>query len=142
TGAFIAILTGWMLADDAQTYRTGVGEQRRVELADGSVVHLNSKSRVRVIYSDRARDFRLLEGEALFKVGHDAARPFRVRAGDNLIRALGTQFNVLRRPSGTTVQVIEGAVQVSTHADEKSPAAAQLARGDEARIDDAGHLKL
>ena len=67
------------------------------------MVHLNTRSRVEVNFTGAARDIRLLEGEALFTVARDPARPFTVYAGTNIIQAVGTQFNVLRRPSGTTV---------------------------------------
>lgn len=95
-------------------YATVVGEQRAFELADGSVIRLNPLSRVRVNYSDDARDIRLLEGEANFKVARDAARPFRVSSGRAVIQAIGTQFHVYRRSSGTVVSVIEGVVEISS----------------------------
>src|SRR5690606_34920469 len=125
-----------VLLSGGQTYATAVGEQRRIELTDGSVVHLNTRSRLEVAFTDGARDIRLLEGEATFTVEGDPARPFSVHAGTNIIRAIGTQFNVLRRPSGTTVQVIEGEVRVSTDTLQEP-----LSIGEEARIDDSGHLK-
>jgi len=92
---------------------TSVGEQRSVELADGSIVHLNTGTRVAVRLSENARDIRLLEGEALFKVHHDASRPFRVHTERAVIQAIGTQFNVYRGADGTTVSVVEGRVQIS-----------------------------
>ena len=57
---------------------------------------------------------------ALFVVEHDTARPFIVSAGTAKIRAVGTQFNVYRRSTGTDVAVVEGVVQVT--ADGTSPA--------------------
>jgi transmembrane sensor len=93
-------------------YQTAIGEQRTVELADGSVMQLNTRSEARVQLSKTARDIRLVDGEAMFKVAQDRNRPFRVRVGDNVIQAVGTQFNVNRRPSGTTLSVLEGAVKI------------------------------
>lgn len=101
---------------DTRTYVTTIGEQRTIKLPDDSVVYLNARSRLRVGYSDRVREVILLEGEALFCVDRDAHRPFRVRAGDAVVQAIGTQFNVYRRPESTTVSVIEGVVQISNHA--------------------------
>ena len=94
-------------------YVTAIGEQRTFELEDGSVLQLNTQSRVEVRYSESSRDVLLLDGEALFKVAHDTARPFRVRTDDAVIRAVGTQFNVNRRAEGTIVAVIEGKVEVT-----------------------------
>jgi transmembrane sensor len=115
--AALALIAGgvwWAALKGGPGYATGVGEQRTVRLADGSFVHLNARSRIEVDFSAEAREIRLARGEAIFKVEHDAVRPFRVRAGDAVIQALGTQFNVYRRPEGTTVSVLEGKVRVTT----------------------------
>src|SRR5262249_48912221 len=59
----------------ARQYSTAVGEQRAFDLPDGSIVHLNTQSRLRVHFSAGGRDIRLLSGEALFRVAPDASRP-------------------------------------------------------------------
>ncbi len=97
----------------AQIYSTDKGEQRTVKLADGSIVYLNTYSKLRVQYSVAAREVRLLRGEALFAVEKDPARPFRVDAGKAVVQAIGTQFNVNRQADGIKVSVIEGAVRVT-----------------------------
>ncbi len=111
-----AVCASWFVVRNmgAHSYVTGVGEQRSFQLNDGSVLHLNAGTRVKVDYSKQLRELTLVEGEALFVVGRDPARPFRVSAGAATIQALGTQFNVYRRGSGATVSVLEGAVQVSS----------------------------
>jgi transmembrane sensor len=96
-----------------QRYATTVGEQRSVTLADGSIVYLNSDSRISVRYQRGGRDVRLTAGEALFKVAHDKARPFRVYIDAAVVQAVGTQFDVYRKPTETRVAVIDGVVQVS-----------------------------
>jgi transmembrane sensor len=123
----------WSSSD---TYETQVGEQRVFELADGSVIYLNARSHVEVRFSDKGRDIQLTDGEALFKVANDPTRPFRVHSDDAVIQALGTQFNVYRRSSGTTVAVIEGIVRVNRAAE----APTTLAAGEEARIPHAGQF--
>ncbi len=115
-----------------QEYATTVGEQRSWRLQDGSVVYLNTRSRLQVRYSAQARDLRLLDGEALFVVAADPARPFRVDAGSATIQAVGTQFNIHRDGDSSTVAVIEGRVKVSI--DAGSETATPLARGEQARI--------
>jgi transmembrane sensor len=115
--AAIAIGTiAWHFSDPAQTYSTHLGEQRAIRLEDGSVLHLNTRSKVRVRFSENERAVSLIEGQALFTVENDPARPFRVSAGDTVIEAVGTQFDVYRRASGTVVSVIEGVVKIEPSA--------------------------
>jgi transmembrane sensor len=96
-----------------QSYSTSVGELRTVTLSDGSKVALNARSRIKVKFSDSRRDVELLEGQALFSVAKDAARPFVVRSGNTDVKAVGTQFDVNRKPGGTVVTVFEGRVAVT-----------------------------
>lgn len=123
-------LTGW------QTFATATGEQRALELADGSVVHLNTRSQIRVRMSETGRDIELVSGEALFKVHRDPARPFRVYAQNTAIQAVGTEFNVYQRPEGTTVAVLEGKVRIA------APSPVPLVAGEEARIAPGGQVTL
>jgi transmembrane sensor len=129
------MLASW-LAPWPDTYATGVGEQRAFQLDDGSVIFLNTQSRVRVDYSATARDIRLVEGEALFTVERDAVRPFRVRSGTATVQALGTQFNVYRSAGLTKVFVVEGAVQVSSELVRASSAgdSVKLSAGEQADV--------
>lgn len=101
------LLGGW------ERYSTDIGEQRAVELRDGSLLQLNTRSRALVRFNGSTRDVRLIAGEALFKVAHDAARPFRVHTGNAVVRAVGTQFNINRHTHDTTVTVLEGKVEIS-----------------------------
>jgi transmembrane sensor len=97
-----------------EEFRTKTGEQRALQLEDGSVVHLNAHSRIVLNFSENARDVRLIEGEALFDVHHDARRPFRVLTRDAIIRDIGSRFNVYSRSDGIKVAVIEGSVELTT----------------------------
>jgi transmembrane sensor len=110
-----------------QRVNTSVGEQRSVILADGSLVTLNTSSSIEVHMAKRHRLVKLLAGEALFQVAHDASRPFDVTTGDTIVRAVGTQFDVDRRAASTTVTVVEGRVAVLTAANgNQTPAEARL----------------
>ena len=93
-------------------YGTTLGEQRSLALADGSTVQLDSLSRVRVRYSEHERAVDLLQGQALFHVAKDAARPFVVHSGETRVRAVGTQFDVYRKVDGTVITVVEGRVAI------------------------------
>ncbi len=80
--ASITSLFLWIDRDTARSYSTGIGEQRTIQLMDGSTVELNARSRVEVRLTDRRRDVALIEGQALFRVAKDKNRPFVVRAGE------------------------------------------------------------
>jgi transmembrane sensor len=99
------------------TYSTHVGEQRSIALEDGSVVELNSQSRLRTHFSEHLRAVELLEGEAIFRVSKDPQRPFRVRTGASDIVAVGTAFNVNATEARTIVTVLEGRVRVNSRAE-------------------------
>ena len=93
-------------------YATDIGERRSITLADGSTVDLNARSKLRVEFSGAERRVELLDGQALFEVARDQQRPFIVHSGDATVRAVGTQFDVYRKESGTTITVLEGRVAV------------------------------
>jgi ferric-dicitrate binding protein FerR (iron transport regulator) len=93
-------------------YTTALGEQRSLALADGSTVQLNSLSQVRIRYTEHQRTVYLVEGQALFQVAKDTARPFVVYSDQTRVRAVGTQFDVYRKSDGTIVTVVEGRVAV------------------------------
>jgi transmembrane sensor len=109
---FAFVSAGAWLYAERNIYRTGTGEQRSVTLSDGSIIELNARSKLRVVFHDRQRDVQLLEGQALFRVAKDRNRPFVVHAGATSVRAVGTQFDIYRRSTATTVTVLEGSVAV------------------------------
>jgi transmembrane sensor len=113
-----ALALGWLalifLPQQAQTYTTAVGDQKAIKLSDGSVVHLNTATKVEVRYSRNHRIIELLSGEALFTVEKDPTRPFIVSTDSAQVVAVGTQFNVYRdRHADTRVTVLNGVVEVS-----------------------------
>ena len=125
--AVVASLTWHSLWSDV--YFTRPGDQKTVKLDDGSVVYMNTHSRIRVRYSEQGRTVQLLEGEALFSVEHDATRPFVVVTDSARIRAVGTRFNVYRSSDTTTrVAVVEGLVQVTSPAASNVSATTESAR--------------
>ncbi len=95
-------------------YRTQIGETRAVLLPDGSEVVLNTNTRLEHSFTGSERTLRLLSGEAIFDVTHDADRPFVVYASDGVIRAVGTRFAVRLRAENVMVAVEEGKVAVHT----------------------------
>lgn len=94
-------------------YRTHIGEQISVSLADGSVVHLNTDTAINVSFNDNERRIELLGGEAEFDVAHDSGRPFRVTAGHATAEALGTRFIVRYDGAGGNVTLLQGQIRAS-----------------------------
>ncbi len=104
-------------ATPRNTFSTAVGENRLVTLSDGSTISLGGDTRVAVVISEKERVVELSKGEALFTVAKDATRPFKVRAGDATIVAVGTAFDVQRNSDRAIVSVTEGRVLVEPAAD-------------------------
>ena len=97
-------------------YATAVGDQQSVTLADGSVIELNTDTRLRIDYSSGLREVVLLRGEAHFTVAKIDQMPFQVRAGFGQVLAVGTAFSVYLRHGTVDVTVTEGRVSVSANA--------------------------
>jgi transmembrane sensor len=116
------------------SYSTGIGEQRTVQLLDGSTVELNARSAIQVHLTERQRDVTLLEGQALFRVAKDKQRPFVVRAGDAQVRAVGTEFDVYKKQAATVVTVVEGRVETYDERDGPGTAAIVLSAGEQLTV--------
>jgi len=123
-------------------YTTGTGEQRSITLADGSTVFLNAGSALSVDMSANERRLTLYEGQALFTVAKDAARPFIVEALDGQTRALGTVFDIDIKPQQVAVTVIEGTVGVSSRIQPANRTSNMVVAGANTRIryEDTGNI--
>ena len=126
-------------------YETAVGHQLSVSLEDSSTVDLNTDTLITVDFTDDERAIRLVRGEAHFTVAKDAQRPFVVSAGDGIVKAVGTQFNVyLTASREIEVTVTEGIVEVAK-ADESigssaAPASPELPL-QAARVSEGQHVR-
>jgi len=134
---------GWLgaregLWDGATVYRTATGEQRVMQLPDGTVLTLNTDSAVALRYDARQRRIDLRSGEILVATAPDAAgRPFGVKTPNGLLTPLGTRFVVRQmddRRGATQVAVFEGAVQVAPAA--RAQATRVVRAGEQAEFDD------
>lgn len=102
-----------------QEILTTADQWRQVALADGSRVDLAPDSDIRPAYSSNMRMVYLERGEALFEVQKNRQRPFLVVAGNTVVRAVGTAFDVNRRQHDQiAVTVVEGVIQLRA---ERSP---------------------
>ena len=93
------------------------GSKTQLKLADGTVVWLNSGSRL--LYSDAfGKENRNLEltGEAYLHVAHNKQVPLILKVGGLDIKVLGTKFNVNAYPETDNVRVslLEGSVSMTT----------------------------
>ncbi|MBB5862983.1 FecR domain-containing protein [Xanthomonas sp. 3058] len=131
----VAVLTGWAWPR-TQTYATAHGEQRRVQLADRSVVHLNALSSVRATMTPWSRRLQLLQGQASFEVAPDRRR-LQVYAGHLRVEDIGTTFDIALYRQQARIEVTEGRVHVWRDDRKQQPMLANLGAGQSARIDAA-----
>jgi transmembrane sensor len=99
---------------------TAIGEQRSLQLPDGSAVTMNTKTAIATEFVGSTRRVRLLAGEAFFAVGPDPHKPFVVESRNVVARALGTAFLVKEQGDGLRIAVTEGTVDVRLRGDETS----------------------
>ena len=103
-------LTQDLLAD----YSTATGQTRRITLADGGRIWLNSATALDVIYSDK-RHIDLRQGEVLIETAKDdLQRPFIVTTRHGALTALGTRFSVYQQGEATLLAVFDGSVRITT----------------------------
>jgi transmembrane sensor len=92
-------------------YRTVVGEQRRVTLAGGASMQLNTRTSVALRNADDAgQGIELIDGEALIDTG--SSGPFTVIAGNGRVSATGARFNVRYDRTTSCVTCLDGAIDI------------------------------
>ena len=75
-------------------YETSIGSLSKVHLTDGSLITLNTNSRIEVLFTGSERRILLNRGELHIDVSHDPVRPLNVIVGDHVLQAVGTAFTV------------------------------------------------
>ena len=103
--------------------QTTYGEQKEINISDGSTVWLNASSTLSYV-KKHPRTLNL-EGEAFFEVAKDKAHPFTVTTPDDItVMALGTSFNVKSYSNSavTETKLLTGKVAISSekHFDSKT----------------------
>lgn len=93
------------------------GKIFNVELSDGTLVHLNSGTKMRypVKFLKGQKREVFIEGEAYFKVSKDKNHPFIVNADEVAVEVLGTEFNIssYQEDSEIGTVLVEGSVSLS-----------------------------
>ncbi len=100
-----------------QSFATQRGEQLDIQLPDGSRLRLDTATRIAVTLYRQRREVTLAEGQVVFQVQGDAAKPFDVLAGPMQVTVVGTRFSVrhtagILGDDGVRVAVEEGRVRV------------------------------
>ena len=95
------------------------GGEYSLTLADGTVMRLNSDTRVRFPNTFAGEERRVfLVGEAYFEVARDTSRPFLVEFSEGVVQVLGTHFNVkAHREQSAFATLVSGKVKVSSGKD-------------------------
>lgn len=94
-----------------QHFETKRGEQRMVQLADGSRIQMDGATSLDVTIDSGSRAVALRQGEAYFDIAHEQQRPFTVRAGASSTRVLGTAFSIDLSQRAVKLAVYRGKVR-------------------------------
>ena len=97
---------------EQQTIANDIAERSSTELADGSVVDVDSNSALESNFDSDYRNIYLKSGQAFFDVHHDKGRPFIVHTPYGTVQAVGTAFNIDLHNGNLHVIVSEGTVAV------------------------------
>jgi ferric-dicitrate binding protein FerR (iron transport regulator) len=107
---------------------------REFTLPDGSVISLNQGATLEYPETFKNKRIVRLEGEAYFKVAHDAGKPFIVKGNESNVEVLGTQFNVKTRNQEGNMEVVLTEGKVSLYTDSSPSKKMILKPGDQAEI--------
>lgn len=126
-------------------YRSPIGQRRKVQLADGSQLQLNTGSAVDVHFNGQQRLIRLLEGEILLTAKPGNA-PLHIVTAQGLLSAQAARLNVRQFNDHTQLAVFDGHVDIKPNTYDGLPLTVENARQinftrkgwDTARPTDAG----
>lgn len=98
------------------TLETPKGGQYQIKLADGTLVWLNSDSKLAYPATFKSAGTRTvkLTGEAYFEVAHNPSQPFIVQTTGQTVEVLGTHFNMMayENDDHQETTLLKGAVKV------------------------------
>jgi transmembrane sensor len=101
---------GWREAH-AGVYETGIGEQRRLLLDDGSRVMLDTDTRIRFRARDDVRTLSLATGRIDLEIATDP-RPFLIDAGERRATARAARLDLRRDGDRVMLTAIQGSARV------------------------------
>lgn len=107
-----------------QEIKAAYGTQAKVELADGTIVYLNSGSKLRfpVTFDNQKQRKVNLDGEGYFSVTKMEQHPFIVETSQMNIKVLGTIFNVDAYSDNSMINValVKGSVELQQNIGEST----------------------
>ncbi|CFQ38327.1 FecR family protein [Yersinia bercovieri] len=118
-----------LLTNDIQLQTAN--NSREIVLSDGTRVHVNRHSQIRVHYAKENRQLWLDQGEIYLQVAANKTRPFLVYAGESQVRVVGTAFEVRFEAGEVAVAVKQGIVAMTGR---PNMAAVMLHAGDRAQL--------
>ncbi|MHA6193508.1 FecR domain-containing protein [Pseudomonas wadenswilerensis] len=110
---------------------TAVGEQRRITLADGSELQLDTDTAVDIRYSAGERTLVLRRGEVFIRTAADP-RPFLLQTARGAFQPLGTRFAVRQQDDHDLLRVLEGAVMATPR--DAAQTGLRIAAGEQAAL--------
>jgi ferric-dicitrate binding protein FerR (iron transport regulator) len=122
------------------TITTPRGGKYQIELADGTMVWMNSSSSLRFPVAFAGKERRVeITGEAYFEVSRNKAMPFVVKVNSAEIQVLGTHFNVMAYNDEEELRttLLEGSVNFVNGSDRQA-----LRPGQQSRLDRNGKVKV
>jgi transmembrane sensor len=97
-------------------YRTATGEQRRVVLAEGASMELNTQTSMALRSAAGENDrIELISGEVAVTTGQNLTNPLVVLVGSGRISSQNATFNVRHDGQAPCVTCLDGAVRVERH---------------------------
>lgn len=120
---------GWSAQQQAPhwlaDHRTSKGQQKHLNLSDGSNLILNTATAVDIRYDNQQRLIYLHKGELYLETGADS-RPLYVQNKHAKLQALGTRFTVKQGEHKTKLTVLESVVEIVTqHSQQRQRVQAQ-----------------
>ncbi|MGE8189633.1 FecR domain-containing protein [Pseudomonas sp. NPDC086278] len=128
-----AALVAWRQSSWSADERTAIGEQRQINLPDGTQLNLNTQSAVDIVFDATQRLIRLRAGEILVTTAQDRLkRPLLVQTDQGNVRPVGTRFSVRLEEAQSLVSVFAGAVDIQPN---RGNAEVRLNAGQNVRFD-------
>ena len=111
----LLVMTGRPVSEPvwSSQFRTETAQIQTYELADGTTLVLDARSRASAQFDADFRTVELAEGRLFVDVERDEDKPFRVALGDVVFSALGTSYAVERLDDGWRLEVYEGRVRAN-----------------------------
>ncbi|MGF7149232.1 transmembrane sensor [Sphingomonas zeicaulis] len=118
---------GWQQAY-AGVYHTGIGEQRRLVLEDGSRVMLDTDTSIRFRAGNAARTLSLATGRIDLDIARDT-RPFVIEAGERRVIAAAARLDLRRDGDAVALTAIQGNARIDAPEAVGAPAAVPVPQG-------------